>query len=97
MKKFSFPKMQNRQLIFSPKIPYDLVADLPRRQAGRSEANLQNLQFPVMWRCGESNPGLRNANAPLYHLTTSPWKSGGTNSSILPLDHRPAIIVCLDG
>ena len=34
--------MQNRQLIFSPKIPYDLVAE-------RSEANLENLQFPVWW------------------------------------------------
>jgi len=32
--------MQNRQLIFSPKKPYNLVAE-------RSEANLENLQFPV--------------------------------------------------
>ncbi len=34
--------MQNRQLIFSPKIPYDLVA---------AEGGLvhKNLQFPVWW------------------------------------------------
>ena len=34
--------MQNRQLIFSPKIPYDLVAE-------RSEATTSCLQFPVWW------------------------------------------------
>ena len=34
--------MQNRQLIFSPKIPYDLVAE-------RSEATASRLQFPVRW------------------------------------------------
>ena len=42
MQKFSFPKMQNRQLIFSPKIPYDLVAE-------RGEATTSCLQFPVWW------------------------------------------------
>ena len=31
--------LRNRQLIFSPKIPYDLVAE-------RSEANLDSLTFP---------------------------------------------------
>ena len=34
--------MQNRQLIFSPRIPYDLVAE-------RSEANLDSLTFPFWW------------------------------------------------
>jgi len=34
--------LQNRQLIFSPKIPYDLVAE-------RSEATAPCLQFPVWW------------------------------------------------
>ncbi len=34
--------MQNRQLIFSPRIPYDLVAE-------RSEATAPCLQFPVWW------------------------------------------------
>jgi len=40
--------LQNRQLIFSPKIPYDLVAE-------RSEANPDLLTFPVMWRWRELN------------------------------------------
>ena len=34
--------MQNRQLIFSPRIPYDLVAE-------RSETTASCLQFPVWW------------------------------------------------
>ena len=34
--------LQNRQLIFSPRIPYDLVAE-------RSEATASCLQFPVWW------------------------------------------------
>ena len=40
--------LQNRQLIFSPKIPYDLVAE-------RSEANPDLLTFPVMWTRADSN------------------------------------------
>jgi len=38
--------MQNRQLIFSPRKPYDLVAD-PALDAG--EATASCLQFPVWW------------------------------------------------
>ena len=38
IKKFSSHKMRNRQFVFAPKIQYKLVE--------RSEANLQNLQFP---------------------------------------------------
>ena len=38
--------MQNREFVFTPKIQYKLVADLPRRQAGRSEANQNSLTFP---------------------------------------------------
>ena len=34
--------MQNRQLIFSSRKPYDLVAE-------RSEANPKNLQIPFWW------------------------------------------------
>ena len=41
--------LQNRQLIFSPKIPYDLVAE-------RSEATAPCLQFPVWWTDGDLNP-----------------------------------------
>ena len=40
IKKFSSPKMQNRQFVFAPKIQYKLVAE-------RSEANPSNLQFPT--------------------------------------------------
>ena len=40
--------LQNRQLIFSPKIPYDLVAE-------RSEANQRNLTFPYWCPGRESN------------------------------------------
>ena len=57
--------LQNRQLIFSPKIPYDLVAE-------RSEATAPCLQFPVWWTWGESNSRLSNANAAYYHYTTGP-------------------------
>ena len=39
--------MQNREFVFTPKIQYKLVADLPRRQAGRSEANQNSLTFPT--------------------------------------------------
>ena len=41
--------MQNRQLIFSPKIPYDLVAE-------RNEAASKSLRFSKMWVGWESNP-----------------------------------------
>jgi len=40
--------LQNRQLIFSPKIPYNLVAE-------RSEANQRNLTFPYWCRRRDSN------------------------------------------
>ncbi len=40
-KKFSSPKMRNRQFVFAPKIEYQLVAE-------RSEANQNSLTFP-MW------------------------------------------------
>jgi len=39
IKKFSSPKMRNRQFVFAPKIQYELVAE-------RSEANLSNLRIP---------------------------------------------------
>ena len=48
--------LQNRQLLFSPQKPYDLVAE-------RSEATTPCLQFPVWWTYRESNPDLGNANA----------------------------------
>ena len=42
MQKFSFPKTQNRQLIFSPKIQYKLAAE-------QSEAASNSLRFSKMW------------------------------------------------
>src|SRR3989338_7828701 len=49
IKKFSSPKMQNRQFIFAPKIQYQLVAE-------RSEANPNRLQFPTWCPRWDSNP-----------------------------------------
>ena len=43
IKKFSSPKMRNREFVFTPKIEYELVAE-------RSEANQNSLTFPT-W-CG---------------------------------------------
>src|SRR3989344_6994355 len=40
IKKFSSPKMRNRQFVFTPKIEYELVAE-------RSEANQNPLTFPI--------------------------------------------------
>src|SRR3990167_8371374 len=40
IKKFSSPKMRNRQFVFTPKIEYKLVAE-------RNEANPNSLTFPV--------------------------------------------------
>ena len=48
IKKFSSPKMQNRQFFFTPKIQYKLVAE-------RSEANLSNLRIPFWCWGSESN------------------------------------------
>ena len=39
IKKFSSPKMRNREFVFTPKIEYELVAE-------RSEANQNSLTFP---------------------------------------------------
>ena len=48
--------LQNRQLLFSPRKPYDLVAE-------RSKATASCLQFPIWWTRGESNSRSGNANA----------------------------------
>ena len=57
--------LQNRQLIFSPKKPYDLVAE-------RSEATAPCLQFPVWWTYWESDPEHTHAKGALYRLTIGP-------------------------
>ena len=48
IKKFSSPKMRNRQFVFEPKIEYQLAVE-------RTEANLSNSQFPFWCRGEESN------------------------------------------
>ena len=57
MQKFSFPKMQNRQLVFSPEKPYDLVAE-------RSEAAVSTLQFPIGIMSTIQNCGPKENRAP---------------------------------
>ena len=57
--------MQNRQLIFSPKIQYELAAE-PRTRASSvrgklREAASNSLWFSKMWTYGESNPNLIHA------------------------------------
>ena len=47
IKKFSFPKMRNREFVFTPKIEYELVAESAERADKLREANLSNLQFPT--------------------------------------------------
>ena len=49
IKKFSSPKMRNREFVFTPKIEYKLAAE-------RSEANQNRLTFPFWCARGESNP-----------------------------------------
>src|SRR3989344_1068824 len=47
IKKFSSPKMRNREFVFTPKIEYELVAESAERADKLREANLSNLQFPT--------------------------------------------------
>ena len=47
IKKFSSPKMRNREFVFAPKIEYELVAELAPPAGGAGEANPSNLQFPT--------------------------------------------------
>ena len=52
--------LHNRQLLFSLKKPYELVAE-------RGEANPVDLTFPVWWTYRESDPSLVIANDASYH------------------------------
>ena len=62
IKKFSSPKMRNREFVFTPKIEYQLVAE-------RSEANPTCLQFPTWCPQGESNPHPLLRREVLYPLS----------------------------
>jgi hypothetical protein len=71
IKKFSSPKIRNRQFVFTPKIEYQLVAE-------RSEANPSNLQFPSWCGMSGSNRRLVLGKHVYYHYT---------NSALLPIYH----------
>ena len=51
IKKFSSPKMQNRQFVFAPKIEYKLVAESLLRRDKLREANQNSLTFPTWCAC----------------------------------------------
>ena len=63
IKNFLFPE-RNRQLIFSPKIPYNLIAE-------RSEANRKSLQIPRWCSGRESNSHAFWAHGPKPCLSAS--------------------------
>ena len=46
IKKFSSPKMRNREFVFTPKIEYKLAAESLLRRDKLHEANPSCLQFP---------------------------------------------------
>ena len=59
IKKFSFPKMRNRQFVFAPKIEYQLVAEsFDFTQDKLRKANQNALTFPFWCPQEESNPHL---------------------------------------
>src|SRR3990167_4740741 len=55
IKKFSSPKMRNRQFVFAPKIQYKLVAESAKRADKLREASQNSLTFPVWSSRQESN------------------------------------------
>ena len=57
--------LQNRQLIFSPKIQYELAAE-------RSGAASNSLRFSKMWTYGESNSSIPDANRAHCHCAIGP-------------------------
>ena len=61
IKKFSSPKMRNREFVFTPKIEYELVAE-------RSEANQNALTFPFWCSRQESNLHCKIRNLVSYPL-----------------------------
>src|SRR3989344_9215636 len=55
IKKFSSPKMRNREFVFTPKIEYKLVAESAERADKLREANQNSLTFPFWCPRQESN------------------------------------------
>ena len=64
--------LQNRQLLFSPKIQYKLAAESAERADKLREAASNSLHFSKMWTYGELNPGFLHAMEALYRLTIGP-------------------------
>ena len=66
IKKFSSPKMRNREFVFTPKIEHELAAE-------RSEANQNSLTFHFWCRGRDSNPHvLRQKILSLSSIPVSP-------------------------
>lgn len=61
IKKFSFPRMQNRQFVFEPKMQYVLTAE-------RSETASSGLPFPKVSPRQESNPHHEHRKLAFYPL-----------------------------
>ncbi len=55
IKKFSFPRMQNLQFVFEPKMQYVLTAESLLRRDKLREANPTCLQFPTWCAGGDLN------------------------------------------
>ncbi len=83
--------MQNRQLIFSPKKPYDLVAESLLRRDKLREANPSYLQFPT-WCAGG------DLVTDIFLLKNSATRCFGNRSpSFAPAFKSLWIIICARG
>lgn len=77
IKKFSSPKMRNREFVFTPKIEYKLVAE-------RSEENQNSLTFPFWCSRQESNLHRKYRKLEFYPLNyESTVSNNTTNLAIL--------------
>src|SRR3989338_5672542 len=69
IKKFSSPKMRNREFVFTPKIEYKLVAESAERADKLREANQNSLTFPFWCPQEESNLYFKLRRLALYPLS----------------------------
>ena len=68
IKKFSSPKMRNREFVFTPKIEYQLVAESANSADKLREADQNSLTFPFWCTCEESNLNYKIRNLVSYPL-----------------------------
>lgn len=86
--------LQNRQLIFSFKIPYDLVAESQKKRDKLHEATPKNLLFPKWCRRRDSNPH-RLPHTPLKRACLpSSTTSANINTTYLQLKYLDSL-TCL--